>query len=90
MFTLIVVVGYLIALRVVGRRYYARKHGVLARPGGVGTMGAGLVGLAWPITVWMTSVRNPSLCSHHSHVLARNQLRAEIELVEQLRREEGN
>jgi hypothetical protein len=88
LFTLILLAVYVIGLRVVARRYYARKHGILLSVGGVGAMRAALVGMAWPVTMWLAEVRNPPRCSHHNHVLERNRLRAEIELVEELRREE--
>jgi hypothetical protein len=88
LFTLILVIVYLVGLRVVGRRYFARRHGLLWRRGDIGGMRAALVGMAWPVTVWLPTVRQPELCSHHNHVLQRNQLRAEIEMVEQLRRDE--
>ena len=88
MFTVILVVGYFVGLRIVGRRYFARRHGVLLRFGESGSTGALVVGMAWPVTMWMQSVRQPEVCSHHHHVLRRNQLRAEIEMVEQLRRDE--
>jgi hypothetical protein len=89
MFVFICFVVYFITSVVVGRRYYARRHGVLISPGAAGSVTAAYIGFAWPVTIWMEAVREPSLCGHHQHVLRRNQLRAEIEMVEQLRREEG-
>ncbi|WP_328324044.1 hypothetical protein OHA70_32310 [Kribbella sp. NBC_00382] len=88
MFTAILVFGYFVGVRIVGRRYFARRHGVGLRFGESGMMGATLVGAGWPVTMWLESVRQPDACSHHHHVLRRNQLRAEISMVEQLRRDE--
>jgi hypothetical protein len=88
LFTVILVIGYFVGVRIVGRRYFARRHGVSLRFGEAGSMGATMVAAGWPVTMWLQSVRQPEICAHHHHVLQRNQLRAEITMVEQLRRDE--
>ena len=82
------VLAYLIGLRVVARRYFARRHGVSLEIGERGTMGAVWLGVLWPIAAWLPAVRRPSPCRHHRHVLERERIRREIQAVELLRGQE--
>ncbi|WIX87767.1 hypothetical protein [Amycolatopsis sp. DG1A-15b] len=77
---------YLIAATVVAKWYFARRHGVAPSKGDTGTVTAGLVGLAWPLSVWLPQVRRPEPCGHHGHVLGRQQVRQEMQAVEELKR----
>jgi hypothetical protein len=83
----VIVVLYLVMVRVVGRRYYGRRHGLSFEKGESGTLIAAAVGAAWPVTVWLQGVRAPQLCDHREHVLKRErilqQMEAEQRLVEQ-------
>ncbi len=81
------VLAYLVAMRYVGRRYFAHRHGVSLEKGEVGVLSAGMIGVVWPITIFLPGVREPELCSHHRHVLQRNSLRAEADHVNELRRQ---
>jgi hypothetical protein len=83
-----IVLAYLIGLRVVARRYFARRHGVSLERGETGMMGAVWLGVIWPIAVWLPAVRRPSPCRHHRHVLERERIRRELQTVELLRGQE--
>lgn len=97
--TLIIVgIVWLLGGIVWSRVYFGRRHGVKFQSGlyGVfipGQLAAVVVGMAWPVTIF--SHWNPEWCSHPEHVLARDQIRAEIEETEArvqgvLRKERGN
>ena len=79
---------YLIAMRVVAQRYFARRHGVPLERGEPGWMAAAHIGLAWPLTVWMEQVRRPDLCGHVRHVEQRNRVLAQLRRAEEMRRQE--
>ena len=81
------VIAYLVGVRIVARRYFARRHGVSLETGEVGVMRAVWVGSFWPIAIWLPAVRSPGRCSHHKHVIERARMIEEIRLVEQLRNE---
>jgi hypothetical protein len=68
-FFLSLLVVHLIGTRIVARRYFARRHGVSLEKGEQGTLGAVLVGMAWPASIFLESVRNPVRCNHHRHIL---------------------
>ncbi|MFH5229046.1 hypothetical protein [Antrihabitans spumae] len=76
---LIAIAVYLIAAVYVANWYFGRRHGVKGRVGfyqfgekqDAGTKIASLVGAAWPISPFFPKVRNPELCRHSEHVLAR-------------------
>jgi hypothetical protein len=86
----IAVLGYFIGVRIVGRRYYALRHGLPFERNGLGSNVAGMLAMLWPMTLLIPQIRTPELCSHHSHVVrrerTRQQLEAELALVEQDRR----
>ncbi len=86
MIGLISVLVYLIAATCVAKWYFARRHGVVPSKGDTGTMTAGVIGLAWPLSVWFPQVRRPEPCGHHRHVLSRERVRQEIQSVEELKR----
>jgi hypothetical protein len=50
-------------------------------------MRAALVGMAWPVTAWLPSVRHPQLCGHHRHVLERARYMEQVRVVERLKNE---
>lgn len=66
---LVLVLAYIVGMRIVARRYFIHRHGVSFEKGEQGTVGAGLVGLAWPIALLIPSVRRPERCNHHRHIL---------------------
>jgi hypothetical protein len=76
---MIAVVAYVVISVRVANWYFVRRHGVKGRVGqykfgerlDTGTSGASLVGYSWPISPLLTKVRNPELCNHADHVLAR-------------------
>ena len=51
-FVAVVVIAYLAMAVFWSKRYYLRRHGVVASRGDVGATSAGLIGLLWPITIW--------------------------------------
>ena len=75
-FVAIVVSAYLVMAVFWSKRYYLRRHGVVASRGDVGATSAGLIGLLWPITIWFEAVRNPGPCKHARHT--RERLDAEL------------
>lgn len=72
------------------RFYSPRRCGVRRRLGWgwkastseSGWFGALCVSIAWPIAIFMSSVKNPELCAHRDHVLARQQALQEDERYE--------
>ncbi|WP_328855431.1 hypothetical protein OHB01_12915 [Microbispora hainanensis] len=76
---------YLVISIAMAKRYYLRRHGVPGSTGGPGTGTAGYIGLAWPITIFLARVRNPSPCYHMVHIAARNRARE----ILAMRRQEG-
>ena len=84
------VISYFIGVRITGRRYYARRHGLSFERNGLSSNVAGLLAMLWPVTLLIPQVRAPELCSHHTHVVTRErllqQLEAEQALIEQNRR----
>jgi hypothetical protein len=85
----ILVVAYFGMAKYVGSRYYARRHGIGWVPGGQGVNIAAWIGLTWPVTLWLSWVRDPKMCNHHRHVLEHARVRAEIEQVEEFKRQRG-
>ncbi|MFD1151168.1 hypothetical protein [Saccharothrix hoggarensis] len=69
---------YFIIMRIVGRRYFGRRHGVPAEPHEQGMAAAGAIGLAWPVTIWLPQVRDPEPCVHIKHIRQREHTRDEI------------
>jgi len=80
---------YLGGLRYVARRYFARRHGVSLEKGEQGVLSASMIGAAWPLTVFLSSVREPTMCGHHRHVLRHAQLTEEIRRADEVRRQRG-
>jgi hypothetical protein len=77
-------------------RYFGRRHGVRGRLGrgwasfDAGWPGAVCVSMTWPVSIFLDSVRDPELCAHQHHVLARDEARRRSERAEEtLRRESG-
>jgi hypothetical protein len=87
--TAAIVVGYLIGLRLVARRYFLRRHGVTIQGGDQGALFAAMVGLFWPVTLLLAATREPAFCDHGRHVLARGRIMEEIRQIEEIRRREG-
>lgn len=68
--------------------YFARRHGVGFDKEDRGAYRAALVGIIWPAIFFIPAFRDPRLCNHSHHVLARKQAEQEAEGVrEQLDRE---
>jgi hypothetical protein len=76
---------YVVGVRYVARRYFARRHGLSLEKGELGVLSASWIGAAWPVAIFLPTVREPELCSHHRHVLERNNLRAQIDQANRLR-----
>jgi hypothetical protein len=89
-FIAVLVIAYFVGVRIVARRYFARRHGVSLEQGEPGGYRAAMVGAAWPVTAWLAAVRHPQQCSHHRHVLQHARLVQEIELVEQLKQDRAS
>ena len=85
--------GYFLIGNFIANRYFARRHGVRGRLGtprafDAGFLGAALVSLTWPVSMWLSSVREPALCGHGHHVLARAGTHRDVGTIqEQLTRE---
>jgi hypothetical protein len=84
-FIIITILIYIIMSSYTAKRYYLRRHGVTPQRGEPGTSTAGMIGLLWPITLFLESVREPTRCSHHRHVLERARIMEEIGVVDQQR-----
>lgn len=85
---------YILGAVIFARRYYVRRHGVGVKFDGtsvtIGHYAASAIALTWPVTILMSGIRNPRLCSCPNHVLARRQAEQEADSVrEQLDRERG-
>lgn len=92
------VVAYICIGNFIANHYFARRHGVRGRLGwyrsvfdfDAGTMGAVAVSATWPISMFLSWVRDPDLCTHQHHVLARQEAQHRWERTEEaLRRERG-
>lgn len=75
---LVYVAGFIIW----GRVYFGRRHGVSLGYGlnalfNPGSLGAVLIGIAWPVTLF--THWSPAFCTHKGHVLARADSRASFE-----------
>ncbi len=79
------ILTYLVGVRYVARRYFARRHGLSLEKGELGLLSASMIGGVWPIMIFLPGVRNPEFCSHHRHVIERERLRQEIDRVNELR-----
>jgi hypothetical protein len=84
-FVAVLVILYISVAVFCAKRYYVRRHGVIARHGEPGTSTAGLIGMLWPATMWFQAIRNPALCSRHRHILEYERLRQEVAVVEELK-----
>lgn len=78
----------------VANRYFRRRHGVRGRLGhgwesfDAGWQDAFGVSISWPISMFSDAVRNPELCTHPKHVIAREDARRRSQQVnEALHRE---
>lgn len=71
-------IAYFVVGRFVASRYAERRHGMattsLFDPGAIG---AALVGLAWPATMFMERVRHPQPCDDRECLLLRARVIAE-------------
>jgi hypothetical protein len=84
-FVLALVIVYLIGVRVVARRYFVRRHGVSLERGEPGGLRAAWVGGAWPITMWLPSIKQPPRCNHRRHLLHHAQMLNELEALDRIR-----
>lgn len=82
-------VVHLVGTRVTARRYFARRHGVSLEKGEQGMLGAVLVGMAWPVSIFLESTRRPERCNHHRHILQNARMIDEIDRVEAIKRQQG-
>jgi hypothetical protein len=83
----VLVLIYLGGLRYVARRYFALRHGVSLEKGEQGALSASMIGAAWPATLFLSSVRHPTMCNHHRHVLQHARLTSEIQRVDEIVRQ---
>lgn len=88
-FGFMLVVAYFIGVRVVARRYFMRRHGVSLEKGEQGMVEALAISAIWPISIFLQSVRNPTSCSHHRHILEHDRIMSEIERVNEIKRRRG-
>jgi hypothetical protein len=58
-----------------------------ARSGEPGTAMAGLIGLLWPLTLWIEGIRNPRSCNHRAHLAERSRLMMEISSAQGIERD---
>lgn len=78
----------------IANRYFFRRHRVRGRLGrgwagfDAGWPGALAVSISWPVAIFLESVRNPELCTHHRHVLARDEARRRSLMVDEVLRRE--
>jgi hypothetical protein len=64
---LLVIAGYLALAWYLARHYYRQRHGVPLAHDDRGVIGAYLIGLAWPITVFLHQVQDPRPCADPEH-----------------------
>ena len=79
-FVIAIVVAYLVVAVVITKRYFLRRHSVIITQGDRGAAAAMFVGLAWPLTIWSSSVRNPELCQHRHHVQQRSEILRQLNM----------
>jgi hypothetical protein len=65
------IAGYLVLAWYMARHYYRQRHGVPLAHEDRGVIGAYLIGLAWPITVFLHQMQNPRPCADPEHRHAR-------------------
>ncbi|MDN5931059.1 MAG: hypothetical protein L0I24_08355 [Pseudonocardia sp.] len=79
----------------IANRYFRRRHGVRGRLGrGLASFDSGWVGslavsMTWPVAVFSPAVRDPELCTHQHHVLARDGDRRRAQEAQEALRREG-
>jgi hypothetical protein len=81
----VIFIGYLVVMRIVGRTYFRRRHGVTFGTTEPGALTAAAAGLLWPVAVFVPAVRRPGPCAHHRHVLVHARLVEEARLADELR-----
>lgn len=92
---LFAVLAYVGIGNLIANRYFRRRHGVRGKLGrGLASFDAGwveslLVSLTWPVSVFSASVRDPELCTHQHHVLARDGDRRRAQEAQDALRREG-
>jgi hypothetical protein len=88
-FLIALVVAYFIGVRVVARRYFVRRHGVSLEKGEKGMTEALAIAAIWPVTIFVDSVKNPTRCNHHRHILQNNRIMSEINQITDMKRNRG-
>lgn len=67
----------------VGKWYWQRRHGVYKQVfgGGADALFSAVfpISIVWPVLFLFPGFRNPELCRHPSHILERDQNRAQLE-----------
>lgn len=69
----------------VAKGWYLKRHGVPIKIIGGGTTAlfssATPIMLAWPLALMLPRYRDPELCRHHHHILARDEARAQYNKI---------
>lgn len=86
---IVLFIGYFVGVRIVGRRYFLRRHGVSIDRGGPGRIQSFGIGAIWPVSIFLEPVRNPNRCSHYSHVLEHDRIMSEIERFNEIKYRRG-
>lgn len=86
---IVLFIGYLIGVRIVGRRYFLRRHGVSIESGGPGKIETVMISAIWPVSIFLEPVRNPNRCNHYSHVLEHDRIMSEIERFNEIKYRRG-
>lgn len=81
---------YVVIGALFGIYYSVRRHGIVPSNLDSGLIGASLIGVIWPLAIFLPALRSPQPCTCREHVLARQQERLEDErFQEALRQERG-
>lgn len=85
-------IAWLVGALFVMRWYYVRRHGIGLKHYGndftIDHFVAAAIAVYWPITILIPVVRNPPLCTHSSHVFARQQSRQQADAYQEALRSE--
>lgn len=87
--------AYFIVSLVFVHKYYARRHGIRLNRFrdnelSISFIVAVFIGVMWPVTIFVPSLRYPELCACPEHVFRRQQARREAERYhEALQEEQG-
>lgn len=79
----VIAIVYILIGMAVGKYWYQRRHGVSIKVinGGANVIFSSVfpISFIWPVFLFIPSLRDPELCRHPGHILARDAARADYE-----------